>query len=82
MRRARTNPTASAGEGKDAKRNDKLKRVLAELSQKPELVWHWHTDKAHLEGLLERLSKTPGAQAVHVAERNSARPPPIQPRWG
>jgi PPE-repeat protein len=72
----------SAGDAKDGKTSEKLKRVLAELSQKPESVQHWHTDKAHLEGLLERLSKTPGVHAVHVSSDNKPNHNPRQPRWG
>jgi PPE-repeat protein len=72
----------AAGDGKDPKASDKLKRVLAELSQKPESVQHWHTDKAHLEGLLEQLSKKPGVHAVHVSSRDKPSVAPPQPRWG
>jgi PPE-repeat protein len=70
----------SSVEDKDSKKADKLKRVLAELSQKPESVQHWHTDKANLEGLLEQLSTRPGVHAVHVSSRHKPTPP--QPRWG
>ena len=66
------------GDGEDSKTSDKLKRVLAELSEKPESVQHWHTDKAHLDGLLEQLSTKPGVHAVHVSSRNT----PPKPRWG
>jgi PPE-repeat protein len=72
----------AGGDSKDTKTSDKLKRVLAELSQKPESVQHWHTDKAHLEGLLEQLSKKPGVHAVHVSSRDNPNPTPRQPRWG
>ena len=72
----------TGGDSKDSKTSDKLKRVLAELSQKPESVQHWHTDKAHLEGLLEQLSKKPGVHAVHVSSRDNPNPTPRQPRWG
>lgn len=53
--------------GKDSQTPEKLKRALAELSQKPESVQHWHTDKAHLETLLDQVSKKPGIHAVHVS---------------
>jgi PPE-repeat protein len=71
-----------AGNDKGSKTQEKLKRVLAELSQKPESVQHWHTDKAHLEGLLEELSQKPGVHAVHVSSRNKPIAAPRQPRWG
>jgi PPE-repeat protein len=72
----------SSGSDKDSKTSEKLKRVLAELSQKPESVQHWHTDKAHLEGLLEQLSQKPGVHAVHVSARDKPNPTPPKPRWG
>jgi PPE-repeat protein len=53
---------------------DKLKRVLAELSQKPESVQHWHTDQAQLDGLLAQLSKKPGVHAVHVSNKGKTNP--------
>ena len=57
---------------KDCQTPDKLKRVLAELSQEPESVQHWHTDKAHLETLLDQLSKKPGIHAVHLSADDKA----------
>jgi len=72
----------STGDDKDDKTSDKLKRVLAELSQKPESVQHWHTDKANLESLLESLSKKPGVHAVHVSSRDTPNTEPPKPRWG
>ena len=72
----------SPGNDKDSKTSDKLKRVLAELSQKPESVQHWHTDKANLESLLEALSKKPGVHAVHVSSRDKPNTAPPRPRWG
>ena len=79
---ARVDVPNTGGDSKDSKTSDKLKRVLAELSQKPESVQHWHTDKAHLEGLLEQLSKKPGVHAVHVSSRDKPSVAPSQPRWG
>lgn len=51
----------------DGKTPGKLKTVLAELQQAPEAVQHWHTDKAHLESLLDQLAKKPGVYAVHLS---------------
>jgi PPE-repeat protein len=65
----------------DRETPDKLKRVLAELSQKPESVQHWHTDKAHLESLLDQLSKKPGIHAVHLSAASPKPTPPKAP-WG
>jgi len=75
------NDKESSGDGKDSKTSDKLTRVLAELSQKPESVQHWHTDKAHLESLLEQLSKKPGVHAVHVSSRHTPNPARPTARW-
>ncbi|WP_343573544.1 PPE family protein [Mycobacterium sp.] len=66
----------------DSKTSEKLQRVLADLSQNPESVQHWHTDKAHLDGLLEQLSMKPGVHAVHVSTRHKPNPASRQPRWG
>ncbi|MGC2795624.1 MAG: PPE family protein, partial [Mycobacterium sp.] len=71
----------SPGDDKDGTTSDKLKHVLAELSQKPESVQHWHTDKANLESLLEALSKKPGVHAVHVSSRDKPNAVPPRPRW-
>lgn len=65
---------------KDDKKPDKLGRVLAEMSQKPESVQHWHTDEVQLESLLAQLSKKPGIHAVHLSKKGkstSRQPPPI-----
>ncbi len=88
--RAAVEPGSQAGAGsrdaavagdRDGKTEEKLKRVLADLSEKPESVQHWHTDKAHLEGLLEELSQKPGVHAVHVSSRNTPNLTPPRPRW-
>jgi hypothetical protein len=79
-------PTAIRGgrptSDKDSQTPDKLKRVLAELSQNPESVQHWHTDKAHLESLLNQLSKKPGVHAVHVSAGDKPRVTPPKAQWG
>jgi len=67
---------------KDGQTPDKLKRVLAEVSEKPESVQHWHTDKAHLESLLAQLSKKPGIHAVHLSKGNKPKSTPPKPQWG
>jgi PPE-repeat protein len=84
---SRASSTTANGGGqptsdKDSQMPDKLKRVLAELPQKPESVQHWHTDKQHLESLLDQLSKKPGVHAVHLSAGDKAKPTPPKPRWG
>ncbi|OBF65337.1 hypothetical protein A5753_08590 [Mycobacterium sp. 852002-51971_SCH5477799-a] len=66
----------------DDKTPDKLKAVLAELQQAPEVVQHWHTDKAHLESLLDQLSKKPGVHAVHLSSADKSKATPPRPTWG
>ncbi|MGH3542572.1 MAG: PPE family protein [Mycobacterium sp.] len=63
---------------KDNQTPEKLKRVLAEMSQKPESVQHWHTDQAQLESLLAQLSKKPGIHAVHLSKKGKPAPPQSQ----
>jgi PPE-repeat protein len=66
----------------DDKTPDKLKTVLAELQESPEAVQHWHTDKAHLESLLDQLSKKPGVHAVHLSSADKSKATPPRPTWG
>lgn len=66
---------------KDGATPDKLERVLAELSEKPESVQHWHTDKAHLDSLLDQLTKKPGVHAVHVSSTEKSKATPPRARW-
>lgn len=78
------------GNGGDGKNNDgtkqrtpeKLKRVLAEMSQDPESLQHWYTDKEHLDSLLDQLSNKPGCHAVHLSKGNKTKPTPPRARWG
>jgi PPE-repeat protein len=67
---------------KDGQTPDKVNRVVAELSQYPESVQHWYTDKAHLESLLDELSKKPGVHAVHVSASDNPRVTPPKAHWG
>ncbi|MCA2320456.1 hypothetical protein JF732_10155, partial [Mycobacterium intracellulare] len=66
----------------DDKTPDKLKTVLAELQEAPESVQHWHTDKAHLESLLDQLSKKPGVHAVHLSSADKSKVTPPRATWG
>lgn len=66
----------------DGKTPDKLKAVLAELQETPEAVQHWHTDKAHLESLLDQLSKKPGVHAVHLSSADKSKATPPKATWG
>jgi PPE-repeat protein len=81
-RSATANDGGQPTSDKDSQMPDKLKTVLAQLPQKPESVQHWHTDKAHLESLLDQLSKKPGVHAVHLSAGDKPKPAPPRPRWG
>jgi PPE family len=65
---------------KESQTPEKLKRALAEMSQKPESVQHWHTDETQLESLLAQLSKKPGLHTVHV-KKGKPGPPKAQSTW-
>jgi PPE-repeat protein len=45
---------------------EQLKRLVAQLSEKPESVQHHTVDQDGLESLLEQLAKKPGVHAVHL----------------
>lgn len=66
----------------EGKAPDKLKTVLAELQEAPEAVQHWHTDKAHLESLLDQLAKKPGVHAVHLSSTDKSKATPPRATWG
>ncbi|OBH01713.1 MULTISPECIES: PPE family protein [unclassified Mycobacterium] len=51
---------------KDAASPEKLKRLVAQISEKPESVQHHNVDQEGLDALLEQLAKKPGIHAVHL----------------
>jgi PPE-repeat protein len=53
---------------KDSHSPEKLQRLVAQISQKPESVQHHTVDQAGLDALLEQLSKKPGIHAVHLSK--------------
>lgn len=48
-----------------------LKRLVAQISEKPETVQHHNVDQEGLDNLLEQLAKKPGIHAVHLKKRKS-----------
>ncbi|AKN17105.1 PPE family protein [Mycobacterium haemophilum DSM 44634] len=52
---------------KDATSPDNLKRLVAQISEKPETVQHHTVDHDGLDALLDQLSKKPGIHAVHLS---------------
>ncbi|MEB4210017.1 PPE family protein [Mycobacterium sp. 94-17] len=51
---------------KDRQSPEQLKRLVAQISEKPETVQHHNVDQEHLDALLEQLAKKPGIHAVHL----------------
>jgi PPE-repeat protein len=59
---------------------EQLKRLVAQISEKPESVQHHTVDQDGLESLLEQLAKKPGVHAVHLSKSGKAKamPPDAQ----
>ncbi|WP_066912474.1 PPE family protein [Mycobacterium interjectum] len=57
---------------KDAHSPEKLKRLVAQISEKPESVQHHTVDQEGLDSLLEQLAKKPGIHAVHLKKGDKA----------
>jgi PPE-repeat protein len=59
---------------------EQLKRLVAQISDKPESVQHHTVDQDGLESLLEQLAKKPGVHAVHLSKGSKAKvvPPDAQ----
>ena len=59
---------------------EQLKRLVAQISEKPESVQHHTVDQAGLDSLLEQLAKKPGVHAVHLSKSGKAKvvPPDAQ----
>lgn len=53
---------------KDKQSPEQLKRLVAQISEKPESVQHHTVDQDGLDSLLEQLSKKPGIHAVHLSK--------------
>jgi PPE-repeat protein len=56
---------------KDKNSPENLKRLVAQISEKPETVQHHNVDQEGLDTLLEQLAKTPGIHAVHLKKKKS-----------
>jgi len=59
---------------------EQLKRLVAQISEKPESVQHHTVDQDGLDSLLEQLAKKPGIHAVHLSKGGKAKvvPPDAQ----
>jgi PPE-repeat protein len=58
---------------KDGASSEKLKQVVAQISEKPESVQHHTVDQDNLDALLEQLAKKPGIHAVHLKKDDKAK---------
>ncbi|WAJ42630.1 PPE family protein [Mycobacterium sp. Aquia_216] len=56
---------------KDKNSPEQLKRLVAQISEKPETVQHHNVDQEGLDALLEQLAKKPGIHAVHLKKGKS-----------
>ncbi|WP_204807366.1 PPE family protein [Mycobacterium riyadhense] len=86
-------PSAFAGTGirgrltpikdlKDKQSPEKLKRLVAQISEKPESVQHHNVDQEGLDSLLEQLSKKPGIHAVHLKKGDKSKVLPSDAHLG
>jgi PPE-repeat protein len=59
---------------------EQLKRLVSQISEKPESVQHHTVDQDGLDSLLEQLAKKPGVHAVHLSKGGKAKvvPPDAQ----
>ncbi len=53
---------------KDLKSPEMLKRMVAQISERPDSVQHHTVDQEGLDSLLEQLAKKPGIHAVHLSK--------------
>lgn len=60
------NRMAAIKDVKDKQSPEQLKRLVAQISEKPESVQHHNVDQENLDALLEQLAKKPGIHAVHL----------------
>ncbi|BBZ52574.1 PPE family protein [Mycobacterium heidelbergense] len=67
---------------KDSTSPEKLKRLVAQISEKPESVQHHNVDQEGLDALLEQLSKKPGIHAVHLKKGDKAKVVPSEAQLG
>jgi PPE-repeat protein len=67
---------------KDATSPEKLKRLVAQISEKPESVQHHRVDQEGLDALLEQLAKKPGIHAVHLSKGDKPKVVPSDAQLG
>jgi PPE-repeat protein len=67
---------------KDSTSPEKLKRLVAQISEKPESVQHHRVDQEGLDSLLEQLAKKPGIHAVHLSKGDKPKVVPSDAQLG
>jgi PPE-repeat protein len=67
---------------KDKKSPEQLKRLVAQISEKPESVQHHTVDQEGLDSLLEQLAKKPGIHAVHLSKVDKPKVVPSEAQLG
>lgn len=67
---------------KDKQSPEQLKRLVAQISEKPETVQHHNVDQEGLDALLERLAKKPGIHAVHLKKGDKSKVLPADAQLG
>lgn len=61
---------------------EQLKRLVAQISEKPESVQHHSVDQEGLDALLEQLAKKPGIHAVHLKKGDKSKVLPADAQIG
>lgn len=61
---------------------EQLKRLVAQISEKPETVQHHNVDQENLDALLEQLAKKPGIHAVHLKKGGKSKVLPADTQLG
>ena len=67
---------------KDKQSPEQLKRLVAQISEKPETVQHHNVDQEGLDALLEQLAKKPGIHAVHLKKGDKSKVLPADAQFG
>lgn len=61
---------------------EQLKRLVAQISEKPETVQHHSVEQEGLDALLEQLAKKPGIHAVHLKKGDKSKVLPADAQFG
>ncbi|MBI2702172.1 MAG: PPE family protein [Mycobacterium sp.] len=67
---------------KDLKSPEMLKRMVAQISERPDSVQHHTVDQEGLDSLLEQLAKKPGIHAVHLSKGDKSAVVPSNAQLG